>query len=288
MTDRHDDAARDLVQRAHHSDPEPADLDIRAGLADVLARGGQQAPNPPGGIGPTRARVLRQLQERLAERGLTAATTAYKTSESDSPSVPRGHREALLDGARRCLLERGYAGTTARDLVAASGTNLSSLGYHFGSKEALLTEAMQQCFDEYIAQIAFADPSATSLQQVWASWETLVSTFDQYRPLMVVFVEALAQAERVPELQAQLAECYERLRTTVTDMVHASTDGLSNASARQAASFLIATYNGLHVQWLLDPERAPTPTPAARSDSADTLPYEQHAPKPPGVFPVVG
>jgi DNA-binding NarL/FixJ family response regulator len=44
MTDRHDDAARDLVRHAHHSDPEPADLDIRAGLADVLARGGQQAP----------------------------------------------------------------------------------------------------------------------------------------------------------------------------------------------------------------------------------------------------
>lgn len=427
MTDRHDDAARDLVRRAHHSDPEPADLDIRAGLADVLARGGQQAPNrtqpageatqpsvraalaedadgattsavdlllradhgdpvaweeivrrysplvrstvasfrlqeadaenavqntwlrlveridideiraperlggwlattasreclhilrgaadpeqrvidadiartleklveelspsrrtlvrelfsatprpyaeaaraagiPPGAIGPTRARARRQLRERLAERGLTAETTARKTSESDSPSVPRGHREALLDGARRCLLERGYAGTTARDLVAASGTNLASIGYHFGSKEALLIEAMQQCFDEYneqIAQIAFADPSATPLQQVQASWEALVSTFDQYRPLMVVFVEALAQAERVPELQAQLAECYERLRTTVADMVHTSADGLSDASARQVASFLIATYNGLHVQWLLDPECAPTPT----------------------------
>ncbi|MGH3839469.1 MAG: TetR family transcriptional regulator, partial [Pseudonocardiaceae bacterium] len=40
-----------------------------------------------------------------------------------------GHREALLDGARRCLLERGYARTTARDLVAASGTNLASIGY---------------------------------------------------------------------------------------------------------------------------------------------------------------
>ena len=31
-------------ERAHHNDPEPADLDIRAGLADVLARGGQQDP----------------------------------------------------------------------------------------------------------------------------------------------------------------------------------------------------------------------------------------------------
>jgi AcrR family transcriptional regulator len=173
-----------------------------------------------------------------------------------------GHREALLDGARRCLLERGYARTTARDLVAASGTNLASIGYHFGSKEALLNGAMQQCFDEYIAQITrivFADPSATPVQRLQASWVALVSTFEQYRPLMVAFVEALAQAERVPELRAQLAECYERLRATVADMVRSSVDGLSDVTARQVASFLIAVYDGLQVQWLLDPERAPTP-----------------------------
>jgi AcrR family transcriptional regulator len=172
-----------------------------------------------------------------------------------------GHREALLDGARRCLLERGYARTTARDLVAASGTNLASIGYHFGSKEALLNGAMQQCFDEYIEQVArivFADPGATPLQRVRASWEVLVSTFEQYRPLQVAFVEALAQAERVPGLRAQLADCYERLRARVAEMVRASVGGLPAPTARHVASFLIAVYDGLQVQWLLDPQRAPT------------------------------
>ncbi|MGQ0716773.1 MAG: TetR/AcrR family transcriptional regulator [Pseudonocardiales bacterium] len=172
-----------------------------------------------------------------------------------------GHREALLDGARRCLLERGYARTTARDLVAASGTNLASIGYHFGSKEALLNGAMQQCFDEYIEQVArvvFADPGATPLQRVRASWEHLVSTFEQYRPLQVAFVEALAQAERVPGLRVQLADCYEQLRATVAEMVRVSVGGLSDPTARHVASFLIAVYDGLQVQWLLDPQRAPT------------------------------
>lgn len=50
-----------------------------------------------------------------------------------------GHREDLLEGAKRCLLEKGYARTTARDIGAASGTNLASIGYHYGSKEALST-----------------------------------------------------------------------------------------------------------------------------------------------------
>ena len=35
-----------------------------------------------------------------------------------------GHREDLLTAARQCLEDKGYARTTARDLVAASGTNL--------------------------------------------------------------------------------------------------------------------------------------------------------------------
>jgi hypothetical protein len=87
----------------------------------------------------------------------------------------------------------------------------------------------------------------------------LVTTFEQYRPLMVAFVEALAQAERVPELRTQLAGCHERLRATVAGMVRSSVDGLSDATARQVASFLIAVYDGLQVQLLLDPERAPAP-----------------------------
>jgi AcrR family transcriptional regulator len=173
-----------------------------------------------------------------------------------------GHREALLAGARRCLLERGYTRTTARDLVAASGTNLASIGYHFGSKEALLHGALQQCFDEYVEQVArivFADPSATPLQRVRASWEALVSMSEQYRPLMVAFFEALAQAERVPQLKAQLAECYEQLRATVAGMVRTAVAGLPEPAVRQVASFLIAVYDGLQLQWLLDPQRAPDP-----------------------------
>ncbi|MGH3938762.1 MAG: TetR/AcrR family transcriptional regulator [Pseudonocardiaceae bacterium] len=172
-----------------------------------------------------------------------------------------GHREALLDGARRCLLERGYARTTARDLVAASGTNLASIGYHFGSKEALLNAAMRQCIDDYIQQIhqiVCADPTATPLQRMRASWAMLVSTFEEHRPLRVAFFEALALTARAPQLRAELADCYEQLRTTMADLVHTSMGGLSDSAARHAASFLVAVYDGLAVQWLLDPKHAPT------------------------------
>src|ERR1700679_3316457 len=58
------------------------------------------------------------------------------------PSAGDSHRERLLQAAQALLREREYGNITARDLVAASGTNLGSIGYHFGSKEALLNEAV--------------------------------------------------------------------------------------------------------------------------------------------------
>ncbi len=59
------------------------------------------------------------------------------------------HREDLLDGAVRCLREKGYAQTTARDIVAASGTNLASIGYHYGSTKALLNAAVRRAMDDF-------------------------------------------------------------------------------------------------------------------------------------------
>src|SRR4051812_49330795 len=104
------------------------------------------------------------------------------------------HRDALLDAAKRLLRERGYARITARDLVAASGTNLASIGYHFGSKEALLNEAIAASFGEWterLDRLAMADPEATPIERFLTSMRAIVADADEVRPIFVAFVEAL-------------------------------------------------------------------------------------------------
>lgn len=178
-----------------------------------------------------------------------------------------GHREDLLAGARRCLEERGYARTTARDLVAASGTNLASIGYHFGSKEALLNEAIAASFEEWAARVhelAFkaqgqngsgsTDPAAL----MGATYSAMLTSFAEYRGLAVAFVEALAQAERQPSLRAQLAKAYADGREQVAAMVTGLLGDLAPERARALASFQIAICDGLLVQWLLDPDATPS------------------------------
>jgi AcrR family transcriptional regulator len=62
-----------------------------------------------------------------------------------------GNREALLEGAKRCLLEKGYAKTTARDIADAAGVSLAAIGYHYGSKESLLEQAFMAAMEEWFA-----------------------------------------------------------------------------------------------------------------------------------------
>ena len=174
------------------------------------------------------------------------------------------NRDALLEGAKRCLREKGYARTTARDLVAASGTNLSSIGYHFGSKEALLAEAFDDVFVEWTEQLnaaALASPAANALERVAASWKAMLDTLPDHQSLMLAYVESIGPSVRSPELKDRLAEHYDRSRTEIAEVIRQSLDEeaiAAGADPEVIASYLIAVADGFMIQFLVDPSRCPT------------------------------
>ena len=51
-------------------------------------------------------------------------------------------REQLLDAAVRLYAEAGYHGATTRRIASAAGVNEITLFRHFGSKDALIREAI--------------------------------------------------------------------------------------------------------------------------------------------------
>ena len=165
-----------------------------------------------------------------------------------------GHRDQLLEAAKRLLEERGYAHITARDLVAASNTNLASIGYHFGSKAALLNAAIEASFQDWTEQLAslvMADEDATPIQRGMATWVSVLKSLPQRRPMLQSYVEALAQAQREPALRSQLAEHYRRARSRVAELVALSLrDGTTAEDPRclAIAAFVIAVCDGLSMQ----------------------------------------
>lgn len=174
------------------------------------------------------------------------------------------HRDRLLEGALDCLREKGYARTTARDLVAASGTNLASIGYHFGSKEALLNEAIAEGFRSWTAEVenaAFGSQAATPVERLERSLAAMIDRFEELRPFLVAFVEAFPQALRSPQLRDAMADAYREAREAGAVMVRRAIDSAGAEPGPRAeviASVVMAICDGLMLQWLLDPESVPS------------------------------
>ncbi|WP_414942854.1 TetR/AcrR family transcriptional regulator [Amycolatopsis sp. cmx-11-51] len=157
-----------------------------------------------------------------------------------------GQREDLLDGAKRCLVERGYAHTTARDITAASGANLGSIGYHFGSKEALMNEAMIELSAEAVERLR--EPAGTSLTAIW---QGLIGSFTEQRDTWTAVLESATQAVRFPDLRERLADAQDEARKVLGER-------LSRTDADAAGAVQFALIAGVMMQHLVAPERAPS------------------------------
>jgi|SRR5438552_5333193 len=174
------------------------------------------------------------------------------------------HRDQLVKGAIKCLQSKGYAHTTARDIAAASGANLASIGYHFGSKEALLNEAMIQLFNRRnwkVGGSAFADEDATPLERLRALFVAAGKVLEAPRPLFVSFVEAIAQAGRSEDVRQQLAAHYRDARRATAEAIRAMFGPAAerlDGEPEVMAVLLLALFDGLVLQWLLEPDAVPS------------------------------
>jgi AcrR family transcriptional regulator len=172
-----------------------------------------------------------------------------------------GHREQLLEGAKRCIYERGYARTTARDIVAASGTNLASIGYHYGSKEALLNAALVQATmewgDEMVAAITGVD-EPDPYRRFELAWDAVLATFAAHRQMLAAHFEAVIQAVHSTEVRDFFDQALDEARYGLAELFYGLDREADGETAWAVGCFLNAMLTGLMAGWIVSPERAPT------------------------------
>jgi AcrR family transcriptional regulator len=174
-----------------------------------------------------------------------------------------GNREDLLAGAKRCLIEKGYAGTTARDIAAASGTSLAAIGYHFRTTKALLNEALFEAMAEWGEELqralaVDAAPDATPEQRFEAAWTRIIESFARLRPLWAIQFELIAQMDRTPELREAFATANRQARLGLAEIFHHLDPATDEAGALALGAFHQALLAGLATQSLVDPDSVPT------------------------------
>ncbi|MCX4636014.1 TetR/AcrR family transcriptional regulator [Streptomyces sp. RPA4-5] len=177
-----------------------------------------------------------------------------------------GHREDLLEGAKRCLLEKGYARTTARDIVAASGANLASIGYHYGSKDALMRQAIIASSEEWgtgVAQVPAGGEAvpadAEPLERFAAVWDLFLQRIATEREFIAAQVEVLGLLPRDAALREAIGEVLPEGGEGLVAIFEGVPDTEVDAeAARVVGPFYQALLTGLMVQSLLTPDQMPT------------------------------
>lgn len=168
--------------------------------------------------------------------------------------------QAILDAARTCLGERGYAGTTIAEIASQASVSRGLLHYYFDSKADLLAQAVRdsseatlELVEAMFAQSETVDDLAAGLASALRS---VVESDPIYRNLSL---ECWTVARQSPLVARALEDLYSQARD-------AFREGLTKAAERRVintqvsldglAALFVGITDGLIVQFLISPELA--------------------------------
>ncbi|MFE3458924.1 TetR/AcrR family transcriptional regulator [Nocardiopsis aegyptia] len=176
-------------------------------------------------------------------------------------------REDLLEGAKKCLVEKGYSRTTARDIAAASGAHLASIGYHFGSKDNLMNiaviEASSDWGDAFEAAVHGAG-GRTPHERFRHLLQSVFASIPDQTPLLVASSQALAQVPFDTEVREQLRVAHARARSALAALVlGVPEDDVDAATASGLGSVVYGLVSGYVMQAVVAPDSLPTADRAA-------------------------
>lgn len=173
-----------------------------------------------------------------------------------------GNREDLLTGARKAVLERGLAKVTARDIASAAGVSLAAIGYHFGTKDRLISEAIAETVGNKIGDgmedaIRAAGEGRSLAESLAATWDGLLDVIQNNQDDILLSVENGVRIARSPEAQVYMAEAADQAYAEITRVLRETHPDLSAADAEVVAKVLFLLFSGTGLQWLIAPADVP-------------------------------
>jgi AcrR family transcriptional regulator len=114
-------------------------------------------------------------------------------------------REAILDGACRAILERGFPATRIADVAAAAGVSTGTVHYYFATKDDVLVAALKWASNRLLARVEEAAdaPATRRLAQLLAlSVPSPGENRDEYVLWIELWLRVLHQPDLLPDCEA--------------------------------------------------------------------------------------
>lgn len=158
-------------------------------------------------------------------------------------------REEILNVALDVFAQKGYRGTSLRDVAKIVGVSLAGVMHYFDSKEQLLTEILRRRDGRDTAEYEAGSDDIERL--------ILIMHHNRDVPGLVQLHLTLAAAAEDPEHPAH-AHFRDRIALLKTGLVAAIRDRQAAGTARAdrdpelIARLLLAAADGIQVQWAVD------------------------------------
>jgi AcrR family transcriptional regulator len=111
-------------------------------------------------------------------------------------------KDRLLDAAEGLFCERGFKGTSIRDIAASAGCNIASVNYYFGSKEKLY----EQVWHRHL--IPMRDARIASINKVMSHTGVQPDLEDLLRSFADTFVGSMVDTNMASRLSKLMAREY--------------------------------------------------------------------------------
>ncbi|MHC4324272.1 MAG: CerR family C-terminal domain-containing protein [Planctomycetota bacterium] len=126
---------------------------------------------------------------------------ASRDNKNNDGSI-KSVKDRLLDAAEGLFCERGFKGTSIRDIAGAAGCNIASVNYYFGSKEKLYEEVWRR----YL--IPMRDARIASIDKVMSQADGQPNLEDLLNSFADTFVGSMVDANRASRLTKLMAREY--------------------------------------------------------------------------------
>jgi AcrR family transcriptional regulator len=171
--------------------------------------------------------------------------------------VPPETRDRLVSAAWDCVRQGGAVAATSRAITAAAGANLGAITYHFGSKDALLAEAVGEAIEALVrpALVALQDETLDPASRMLNAIAQLQEAYDSSTDDAPVYLEVLIQSRRQPELQQRVGRVFAEIRAVLsTLMIDLKAQGVLPewVEPDAMAGLLLAVAQGVVLQTTID------------------------------------
>lgn len=183
---------------------------------------------------------------------------------------PEAHavkREAFLDAAQRLIMQKGYDGTSVRDVLQQVSTSKGAFYHYFDSKGSLLNGVVERMVDAALLSVqpVVDDPDLPALDKLSALFAGIASWKTARKELLLALIEVWLSDDNALVREKFRRMVVERLTPVMATIIRqGQTEGVFTVSAPDHAARVF-------VSFLLSLNQSTTEIFLARQAGAITL-----------------